>query len=124
VEAQRGIKYFKRSIQIDSSFALAYAAMGNLYSMFAYFDSENNLTYVDSANEVVGRALRIDPDLPEALNVKGYLFRTFEWKWEEARALFVKASKLDPNNSIILRNYSLLLLALNELDTAIRTAVI
>jgi TolB-like protein/DNA-binding winged helix-turn-helix (wHTH) protein len=45
------------------------------------------------------QALASDPDNSAALGALGEYYRRFEWRWNDARALFERAIALDPNNS-------------------------
>ena len=121
-EKKASIKHYKNAIVQDPDFADAYAKLGESYSILAYFIQDESPAYIDSARIAVEKALRLNPMQADALNAKAYLKRTFEWDWEESRSLYLKAQAIDPNNSLVLRNYSLLLASINDLDSALKVA--
>ena len=121
-ERRIAIEYFKKATNLDPNFAQAHAWKAEAYAVLAYFAVVNNQLYADSARRAIKIALEINPDLPDALNIQAYVLRTWDRKWEESRSIFVRALQLDPNNSLLLRNYSLLLSSINELDSALNTA--
>jgi serine/threonine protein kinase/tetratricopeptide (TPR) repeat protein len=85
---------FRKAIEIDPDYALAYAGIADCSSFLAmYFDpSEANLAEADAASR---RALELDPDLPEAHAVRGLAFSLND-RYEEAEQEFKSAIMLDP----------------------------
>ncbi|HEX3363499.1 winged helix-turn-helix domain-containing protein [Phenylobacterium sp.] len=51
-----------------------------------------------SAAELLHKALAADPNDPSALAALGDYYRRFEWRWDEAEALFRRALAIDPNH--------------------------
>jgi serine/threonine protein kinase/tetratricopeptide (TPR) repeat protein len=99
-------KMFLRAIELDPSFALAYAhlSMSHFNTYFWYKDhTEARLSLV---NEVAQRALELGPNLPESHIAMGkyyYALRDYNKAIEE----FGIASKLRPNDADVLENIAL-----------------
>jgi Flp pilus assembly protein TadD len=85
---------FTRAIEVDPSYALAYAGIADCCSiLYTYFDArESNLKQADSASK---KALQLDPDLAEAHSARGLAF-SLSKQYEHARQEFELAMKLDP----------------------------
>lgn len=52
---------------------------------------------VDASIAIVSRALKIDPNNPEALTALGDYYRRFLWRWDDAEKLFRKALAINPS---------------------------
>ncbi|MCA9289837.1 MAG: protein kinase [Phycisphaerales bacterium] len=85
---------FKRAIEIDPGFALAYAAVADCCSMLHLF-SEASESLVAEADEASRRALELDPELAEA-HVARAVAQNLRGDFEEARRQFTEAIRLDP----------------------------
>jgi tetratricopeptide (TPR) repeat protein len=71
------------------------------------------------ARKAVERALEIDPSLPEAHVVSGWIASWYEHDWKKAEAEFKKALELDPNGSEAHRGYAHLLSNVGRHDEAV-----
>ena len=90
------IEMFKKAIDVDPEFALAYAGLADTYSwlyMYADLDRDN----LQKASEASGKALVIDPDLAEAHSARA-LALSLRGNQEEARAEFKTAISLNPKS--------------------------
>jgi Flp pilus assembly protein TadD len=85
---------FRRAIEIDSRFALAYAGIAEACSMlYMWWDhSEANLREADGSSR---RALELDPQLAEAHVARG-LAVSLQGDFDSARDHFETAIRLDP----------------------------
>ena len=89
--------YYKRAIELDQNYALAYAGLADCYT---FTNSRKGLTRVDLvaiAHEYVQKALSIDNDLPEALTTQAFIQSYFEYDWQGAKPIFQKAIRLKSN---------------------------
>ncbi len=86
---------FDQAIEIDPTYARAYAGIANCHSsMYAFFDSRDyNLRQADEAS---ARALELAPDLAESHVARGVAF-SLSKRWDEASREFEEAMRLDPN---------------------------
>jgi tetratricopeptide (TPR) repeat protein len=84
---EEAIKCFEKTIQLNSSYLDAYMDMA---------DSENRLDNSEKAFELIDKAISIDPDNANAINVKGTIYYRLG-KYNEALELYREAAKIDPN---------------------------
>jgi len=86
---QKAEDLFKRAIQLDSTYADPYIALGWRTAL-----KSNNL---DSAIYLANRALHFDPNNPSALGLKGYILMA-KGLSKDAEELFKQAIKYNPNS--------------------------
>jgi adenylate cyclase len=88
------IQLFKKAIQKDENYALAFTGLADSYSLnYMYYDkSEENLKLALDASQ---RALDLDPELAEAHSSRGYALAQND-QFEEAVKEFEKAIQLNP----------------------------
>jgi serine/threonine protein kinase/Flp pilus assembly protein TadD len=86
---------FNKAIEIDPSYARAYAGIANCYSsLYSFFDSRDyNLRQADAAS---AKALELEPDLAES-HVACGIAASLSKRWDEAAREFEEAMRLDPN---------------------------
>ncbi len=87
---------FKRAVEIDPDYALAYAGIANSSALIHtyYPTSEGD---VERADEASRRALQIDPNLPDAHAARGFALFLMK-RLPEAEEEFERAIELDPRN--------------------------
>ncbi len=85
---QKGIGYFHKDIEKDSSYALAYAALG---------DCHNYLAQRDEAKQAVMKALELDGTLGEAHDSLDFYRFLYDWDFSGADEEFKRALALRPN---------------------------
>jgi len=96
---QEALIHFQRAIDLDPSFAKAYAGLSNCYVLLntvAY----GNMPTDDSMKKARASALRaldIDKELPEAHTSLGIVKLKYEWRWQEAEQEFQQAIKANPD---------------------------
>ena len=96
---KKSIEYFQQAIDLDPSYALAYAAMANSYMTLGSFPGflSPQETF-PKAEAAVRRALELDETLSDAHLTLGVYKMNYEWNWSEAEREFKRAIELDPNN--------------------------
>jgi tetratricopeptide (TPR) repeat protein len=120
---RKSLTYFARAIEIDSSFALAYAGMANAYSNLAAWNwLPDRREGMLKAREYTVRALELDPDCAEALTVQAGLniWGGFQRDFEEGRELFQKALTIKPDYTPALQWYAQLLMITGPIEEARR----
>ncbi|HTE34318.1 MAG TPA: hypothetical protein VK666_28255 [Chryseolinea sp.] len=87
--------YFKRAIEIDPQYALAYAGVADCYSID--LNDAPELQDVLIAKSYVAKALALDSTLGEAWTTMGIIRSAREYDWEGSKKIFEKAIRLNPN---------------------------
>jgi serine/threonine-protein kinase len=96
---EEAARLFERAVEIDSSFAAAYGALGKTLAVLpSYRLDSNSRTFTGKLEAVIDTALQLDPDQTEALIARGYNALD-RWEWDEARAAFEHALRVNPNDA-------------------------
>jgi serine/threonine protein kinase len=91
--------YFKRAIEVDSTYALSYVGLGVCYGLLTYRGDVSREEGIAKIKELLNQALEIDKNLAEAYYCEG-AFRLWQlWDWEGAGKAFKHALELNPNLS-------------------------
>ncbi|HUE84083.1 MAG TPA: tetratricopeptide repeat protein [Pyrinomonadaceae bacterium] len=92
-----GIEHFQKAIELDPTYALAYAGLADSYNMLSYYGNTPPGQNFPQARAAASRALELDDTLAEAHASMAYVKMVFEWDWTGAEAAFKKAIELNPN---------------------------
>jgi TolB-like protein/Tfp pilus assembly protein PilF len=113
------LSYFERALEIDPSYAPAYAGIANVWA------SRNQMGYVPGREvapfqkAAVLKALELDDSLAEA-HVASAVFETWaEWDWPSAEMAFERAIELKPNDAEARALYSHFLNIMGRPDEAL-----
>ena len=87
-------RMFERAIEIDPSYALAYAGIADTCS-FLYMYWDGSKANLESAHSASRKALELDPELAEAHASRGFAL-SLSKQYDEARREFETAIRLDP----------------------------
>ena len=121
-DVKKAIDYFKKAIDADPTYALAYVGLADSYLLLGSFGIAT-LAPKDAfpkAREAVARALKIDDTLAEAHASLGYCLANYDWNWSAAQREFKRALELRPGYATAHHWYGLLYLAaMGRLDEAI-----
>ena len=121
-DVRKAIEYFKKAIDCDPTFALAYVGLADSYLVIGGFGIAT-LAPKDAfpkAREAVERALEIDETLAEAHASFGYCLANYDWNWTAAEREFKRALELKPGYAVAHHWYAFLFLAtFGRLDEAI-----
>jgi serine/threonine-protein kinase len=115
----KSVESFQQAIARDPDYALAHAGLAAAYAIQAYLRGESRDEALGEARAAVERALRLDPDLAEALAAQGMVRFYLEWDWAGAEAALLRAIELDPGSSDVHEEHGVLLLATGRLDEAL-----
>jgi serine/threonine protein kinase/lipoprotein NlpI len=74
---EQAIRMFKKALEIDPSYALAYAGLGDAYSM-GYHRFGFSAVWIDSALKVSKKAIEIDPNSAEAYKALGVSYAVID----------------------------------------------
>ena len=102
----KAVDSYKRAIDLDPNFALAYAALAEVYNSMAKDPDVAPKDAVPFAKTAATRALELDPMLPEAHSAFGDSLAIYDWNWSDSELELKRAIELDPNISYIHLVYS------------------
>lgn len=111
---------FKKAIQIDPNYALAYSGLADVYSQLWYSYQDN--TYLDTSLMYSEKALLLDSALAEGYNAKGSVLY-LESRYEEAEPYFERAVVLNPNYAQAMGNLGSSYFITGKLDQAIQISI-
>jgi TolB-like protein/Flp pilus assembly protein TadD len=117
----KAITLFKRSIEIDPTYAPPYAGLADCYELLgsAPYSTLSPKEAFPQAEAAARKALELDPTLAEAHVPLGYSELVYEWNLPEARKEFDKALQLRPGYATAHQFYGYYLTAMGKLDDAI-----
>jgi TolB-like protein/Tfp pilus assembly protein PilF len=110
---KRGLECFAQAIQVDPSFARAYAGISDCYGLFAYYYMPPRPT-LTKAREAAVRALELDDALAEAHTSMAFVKHKLERDWAGAEQGFRRAIELNPEYVWAHHWYSLFLAAMGR----------
>jgi len=117
----KSVEYFKRAIEIDPEYALAYAGISDSYGVLGnhgYLPGHEAFT---KSKENALKAVQYDDSCAEAhTSLAGAL--EGEYDWENAEKEYKRALELNPNYATGHHWYSMLLSARDRFDEALREA--
>jgi TolB-like protein/cytochrome c-type biogenesis protein CcmH/NrfG len=93
---REAIAYFQRAIEADPDYAPAYSGLADAYLGLTNYGDLPMAEAVPMAEQAVGRALQLDPNLAEAWASQGQLLMD-QRRVPEALEAFEKAVRLNPN---------------------------
>jgi len=87
--------YFRKAIEVDPAYALAYAGLADCYTFDTKGIPESEATPI--AKSFVAKALSLDSTLGEAWTALGLIQSHRERDWEGSKRTFERAIQLNPN---------------------------
>ena len=110
---QRALTDLRRAIELDPTYALAYAGVADVYNLLGAYEYGVVPPYeaYPAARDSADRALQLDPELAEGHAALANILFNYEWDWEEAERRYRRALDLNPGFAMAHHWYSLLLRA-------------
>jgi TolB-like protein/Tfp pilus assembly protein PilF len=93
------IEYFRKAIEEDPLYALAYAGLSDSYYRLSNLYAPT-AEAMPKAKLAAQRALEIDDTLPEAHAALGLVLMFYDWDWQNAKKEFSRAIELNPGCAI------------------------
>src|SRR2546429_416902 len=97
---------FERAVQLDPKFALAWAGLAQTHVWDCNYATEGGQKgfneHLAAARDAVGRALALEPDLPDALFPRATIETNFDYNWKAAAETLRKALALTPQDPALL----------------------
>jgi serine/threonine protein kinase len=102
---QNALAHFKRAIEIESNFAVAYAGQASVYFLLGFLGFEPYPELFPLSRLLAMKAINLDDELAQAHTILGWIKLCYDWDWQDARKEFERALELDPNNAIARHGY-------------------
>ncbi|MFL6247222.1 MAG: TPR end-of-group domain-containing protein [Thermoanaerobaculia bacterium] len=116
---ETALEHFEKSIDLDPTYALAYAGMADAYSMLA-FHGGSPAEVMPKARAAAQRAIELDPLLGEGYTSLGLVYMTYDWKWPEAEQALRRGLELNPRYASAHHAYAVYLGLVGRSDEALR----
>jgi serine/threonine protein kinase/tetratricopeptide (TPR) repeat protein len=117
-EMDRAIEYFEQAIELDPSFALAWAGIAEGLALQAYLTQGDRDELLAEAKMALDKAMLFGPDSPNTLVAKGLIDYYFDWNWEAAEASFRRAIEINPGFAPAHTRLTDVLIGLDRIDEA------
>jgi len=92
----RGNELFRRAVELDPSFAKAWAGLGGSFAGMGNFWVMRPDEAFPQAREAAQRAIDLDPNLGQAYVMLAWVHFSYEYDWEETERLVRRALELSP----------------------------
>ena len=83
---ETAIGYFKKAVELDPKYALAYVSLADSYSMKANFNDPDNPVWIELMKEALATAESIDPQLAEIHSLRSDYFLSQHGGWDFVQA--------------------------------------
>jgi tetratricopeptide (TPR) repeat protein len=113
------IGYFTKAIDVDPTFAAAYAGLAECYASLGYFGDLAPDVAFPQARVAAGKALALDSTLAEGHRASAYQLLFGEWNFTEADHAYARAVALDSTNAYAHWLHGMYLAAMNRTAEAI-----
>jgi TolB-like protein/Tfp pilus assembly protein PilF len=114
----KGRDYFQQAIEIDPTYALAYAGLADAYQMLSGYNALAPSDGFPKAKAAASEALRLDEGLSEAHTVLGTVRLLHDWDFEDAEREYRRAIEIKQNNADAHYMYGLYLSAMARFGEA------
>src|SRR5499427_1223883 len=110
----RALACFRRAVELDPNYALAWAAVANCYTLLCWYGLAVPRDFMPKAVEAARRAVALDPSLAEAHSALAVISMLYSWDRAEAEREFARAIQLNPKNIEVRHLYGYFYLQLSE----------
>lgn len=119
---QKALELFRLATEKDPKFALAFAALADVYVLLDYYDFDfaPAAERRAQAEEMAQRALALDDNLAEAHAAMGAVNARFMKRYKTAEQFYKRALELSPNFGTVYVRYAFLLIVLGRIDEALQ----
>lgn len=114
----KSIECFRKVIELDSNYAMAYAGLADAYSALAYHDYVSPLEAMPQSKSAALHALHLDGTLAEASFSLASVLFLYDWDWLAAEREFCRAIEFNPGYATAYQGYGLFLMAMGRFDKA------
>ena len=108
-DLNKSMDYFNQALELDSTYALAYAGLADAYFIMAYWGWYPMKEGYSKGKEYALKTLSINNNIAEAHATLGGIATWYEWNWKDAEEELKLAIYLNPNYATAYQYYSELL---------------
>ncbi len=116
---REAIGYFDKALNLDPTYAPAYAGLADCYNMLATYGASAPTDAFPRARNAAERALAINPNLADAHAALAYTIFRSDWKWTEAEKEFKEAIRINEKNASAHQWYASFLASQSRFDEAL-----
>jgi serine/threonine protein kinase len=117
---RKGIEYCRQAIEVDPTYAAAYAWLSFCYALMGIFGFLAPVEAFPKAKAAAAKALEIDNALADAHFALAASRLYYDWDWAGAERASKQAIELNPNHAPAHMGYSDYFLIMQRFDEAIR----
>jgi TolB-like protein/Tfp pilus assembly protein PilF len=121
-DKEKSLEYYKRALEIDPKYALAYSGMAATYISYAWHGMAPRKDVIPQAKEAAMKALKLDNTLGEAHAELAFARFIYDWDWSESEKEFQRAIELNPSYAYAHWGYSWLRTYIGRHEEAIQEA--
>ena len=115
---EKGMRYLHQAVEIDPGEPLSYAGLAQGYITLGHGGVEQ-LDSFPRARAAAEQALKLDPNMAEAVGALADVALYYEWDWTKAEELFKRALDLNTSVAMTHYHYAWYLVIFDRLDEAI-----
>ena len=115
----RARQLFEEAIELDGSYAPAYAGLANTYNLLGFYELEPPNDVIPKAKEAALKALTLKNNMAEAHTTLAYSHTIYDWDWKAAEAAFERALAINPGYATANHWYAEYMMAVGRVDEAI-----
>lgn len=116
---RQAIEHFQEAIDVDPSYALAYAGLADTYNILGYYNTQRPHDAYPRGKAAATRALALDETLAEAHASMGYLQVFYDHDWGGAARSFARAIELNAKYATAHQWYGWYLFVMERFDDAL-----
>jgi len=120
----KSLEYYRKALEIDSDFALAYVGIAVTYSSYGWFLYKPNNEVIPMAVENAHLALAMDSTLGQAYVELAFAEMIMNWDWSASESYYKKALALNPNDARTHNMYGWLLSFIGRTEEAINESTL
>jgi DNA-binding winged helix-turn-helix (wHTH) protein/TolB-like protein/Tfp pilus assembly protein PilF len=119
---KKALELFQLATEKDPKFALAFAALADVYVLTDYYDVDfiQPAARRVKAEEMARKALELDENLAESHAAMGAVNACFMKRYKTAEQFYKRAIELSPNFGTVYVRYAYLLIVLNRIEEALQ----
>ncbi len=116
---EKGMQYLHRAVEIDPADPLAYAGLATGYVTLGHGGATDQPEAFPRAKAAAEQALKLQPDMAEAVGALADVALYYDWDWARAEQLFRRALELNPSMAITHYHHAWYLALFDRQDEAI-----